>query len=178
MKRICYTSMRRAVLLGAVAAVMIAAAVGVFVWMLGVEPAFYDEACVAGIPEALPQEYGYTFYQAQDVCDVWLCGNPAFDGKNLDLYLTNPKENEGISIRVEVYSIRRSVDENGKVTGVNPDKLFGKSGFIRTGEYVKRVTLDRALKEQTPVILKISTYAEDTGKSHGFFYVTTVVTPR
>ncbi len=177
MRQICYTSMRRAICFGLIALLMIAVAVGVFIWMLGIEPELYDPDRQLGIPEAIPAEKGYRFYRAQDICDVWICGNPAVDGKNVDLFLTNPESNEGLSIRVEVYTAARTIDEKGNATGTHPDQLLGKSGFIQTGEYVRSVKLNKALKEQTTVILKIGTYIEETGMSNGFFYITTVLSP-
>lgn len=178
MSKICYTSLRRTMLLVLAALMMIAVAVGIFLWMLTIEPDIYDENCEVGVPEALPAEMGYSFYPAAEICDVWLCGNPNFDGKNIDFFLTNPESNEGLSLRVEIYTMKVTYDENGKPSNPTPDKLLGKSGFVRPGEYVKTVKLDKTLKEQTPVILKIGTYLEETGKSNGFFYVSTILTPK
>ena len=178
MSKICYTSMRRTIAFILVAVIMTAVAVGAFLWMLSIEPDIYDKNSKMGIPEAIPAEKGYTYYPAQDICDIWICGNPDFDGKNVDFFLTNPESNEGISIRVEVYSIAYSYDENGNRSNPQPDELLGKSGFVRMGEYVQTVTLKKEIKEQTPVILKVGTYLEESGKSNGFFYVSTILTPQ
>lgn len=178
MSKICYTSLRRTMLLILAALMMTAVAGGIFLWMLTIEPDIYDENCEVGVPEALPAEMGYSFYPATDICDVWLCGNPDFDGKNIDFFLTNPKSNEGLSLRLEIYTMKVTYDENGNPSNPTPDELLGKSGFVRPGEYVKTVKLDKTLKAQTPVILKIGTYLEETGKSNGFFYVSTILTPK
>lgn len=177
MNKICFTSLRRTVAFVAIALAMVAVVVGIFFWLLSIEPDIYEKNREVGIPENLPAEVGYTFYQAQDICDIYICGNPDFDGKHADLYLTNPESNGNASIRVEVYTIQFLYGEDGSVSGTLPDKLLGKSGFIHSGEYVKTVTLNKTLKKQTPVILKISTYDEETGKSNGFFHVTTFLTP-
>ena len=128
MKSICYTSLRQAIKFILAALILIVLAVGIFLWMLTIKPNIYDKNRKSGIPEALPEEFGYTFYQAQDICDVWICGNPYFDGKNVDFYVTNPTTNEGIAIRAEIYTVAFTRDENGNITytGNNND-----SGFMR-----------------------------------------------
>lgn len=178
MKSICYTSLRQAIKFILAALILIILAVGIFLWMLTIKPNIYDKNRKSGIPEALPEEFGYTCYQAQDICDVWICGNPYFDGKNVDFYVTNPTTNEGIAIRAEIYTVAFTRDENGNITGTFPDELLGRSGFIHAGEYIQTIKLDETLKTQTPVILKIGTYVEETEKSNGFFYITTMLTPQ
>ncbi len=175
MSKICYTSLRRTVIFVLAAVLLLSVAVGIFLWMMTLEPAFFDENAKLGMPEAIPAERGYSFYPAEDICDVYICGNPEVNGKNIGVFLTNPESNDGIYIRVEIYSQNVVYDENGNKTQTLPDELLGKSGFIRPGEYVEYVKLKKAIKEHTPVVIKVATYLEETGLSNGFFYVTTVL---
>ena len=177
MRKICYTSLKRTMLYVLIAALMIAATLAVFFWLMTIEPPFFDEALVVGAPHDIPQEKGYSYFNEADVCAAYVCQNPDFDGKNIDLFLTNPEENEGLFIRVEVYTIKPLYDETGKQSGATLGDLLGKSGFIRPGEYVKTVSLDKKLTEQTPVALKIGVYEEETGKNHGSMMIPIFLTP-
>ena len=69
MSKVCYTSLRRTASFILLAVLMIAVTVGVFLWMLTIEPDIYEKDSKVGIPEALPKEMGYTFYPAKDICD-------------------------------------------------------------------------------------------------------------
>lgn len=173
--RICYTALRRAVLFAVTALLVLAAGVGIFLWMLTLEPAFFDENARVGTPEVLAEERGYTSYVADGVCAVSLCGNPEIDGKDVKLFLTCPAEND-VFLRAEIYSVKFTFDAMGNVTSANPDKLLGKSGFLRPGEYVESITLEEPLSEEmTYVMIKIGTYVEETGTSNGFFYINTAL---
>ena len=176
MQKISYTSLRRTLLWVLSGVLMVAVSVGIFLWILTIKPPFFDENAVVGQPE-VPAENGYSYFNEADVCAAYLCQNPAFDGKNADVFLTNPEENQGLFIRVEVFSIEFIYDENGKRQGTALGDMLGKSGFIRPGEYVKTVTLDDKITEQTPVALKIAVYEEETGKNHGSMLVPIYLTP-
>lgn len=173
--RICYTAVRRYILFAVALMLVFAIGIGIFCWMLTLEPAFFDANAKAGAPEGLAEERGYTSYVADGVCAVALCGNPEIDGKDVKLFLTSPPENE-VFLRAEIYSVRFTFDAAGKVTAANPDQLLGKSGFLRPNEYVETITLDESLTEDiTYVMIKIGTYVEETGTSNGFFYVNTAL---
>lgn len=177
MRKICYTSLKQTLLIALAALLVIAIGVGIFVWMLTIEPPFFDENSVVGAPSEIPIEKGYSYFNEAEVCAAYLCQNPDFDGKNADFYFTNPEENAGLFIRLEVYTIQFIYDEKGNKTGASHGDLLGKSGFIRPGEYVKTVSLDKKLNEQTQVALKIAVYEEATGKNHGSITVPIFLTP-
>lgn len=177
MRRISYTSLRNTMKFVLLGVLLVAISVGIFLWILTIEPPFFDQNLIVGTPQDIPLEKGYGFFEEPDVCAAYLCQNPDFDGKNADLYLTNPMENEGLFIRVEVFTIDIIYDENGKQKGTALGEMLGKSGFIRPGEYVKTVTLDKKLKEQTMVVLKVAVYEEETGKNHGSMLIPIFLTP-
>lgn len=175
MRSMCYTSLRRNIIIGAIILFATAAAITVFVMMLSVKPDFFEKNSVAGVPNDIADERGYSTFGAKDICFVSLCGNPETEGKKVKLYLTNPDTND-VLLRAEIYSVKFSYDENGKITSAAPDKLLGKSGFLRPGEYVEDINLKRNLKDDmTYVMIKISSYIEETGTSGGFFYINTAI---
>ena len=175
MRKMCYTSFHRTAMGLAAFVLVLAAAAAAFILLLGMRPELLDETRRTGSPADLSLEYGYASYSADGVCDVALCGNPPVKGKEVYLYLTNPESNT-VWLRAEIYSVSFTYDADGAVTAASPDKKLGSSGFIRPGEYVERVTLSEALKDdRTYVMIKISTYVESTQTSNGFFYVNTAL---
>lgn len=175
MRKICYTSFRRTVVWTVAAVLALVIAVTAFVILLGLEPELLDSGRQAGVPASVAEEYGYTPYSAEGICDVVLCGNPEVEGKEVRLYLTNPETNT-VWLRAEIYSVAFTYDAAGNITAANPDKLLGRSGFLRPGEYVETVSLSRELRdERTYVMIKISTYVEKTRTSNGFFYINTAL---
>ncbi len=174
---LCYTSVKRIVLFAIIAALFLAAAVAAFVWLVSIEPAFFDENAVVGSPEqALPEGAPYKLFKAEGVCDAALCELPEItDSKDLHLFLTNP-ENNSVYIRAEVYTVAFVRDASGNVVDYYHDELLGKTGFIRPGEYVETLTLDDKLEEsETYAMIKIATYNIDDGTSNGTFFVNTIL---
>jgi len=177
MRNICYTSLKRTILLILLSVLIVAAAVWAFIVMIGTKPELLDENRLSGVPSGMQEKEGYQSYSAENICDVALCGNPKINGKEVKLLLTNPASND-VWLRAEIYSVSFTYDTAGKITAATPDKKLGESGFIRPGEYVESVSLSRKLKEdKVYVMIKISTYVEQTGMSNGFFYVNTTLFP-
>lgn len=175
-KTVCYTSLRRNIALGAAIALLVAAAAAVFVWLISIEPPFFDENAVVGDPTAfVTEEDGYSLYEAEGVCNVALCGYLKTDGKEAKIYLTNPEENE-VFLRAEVYTVAFVYDESGNITDYYEDELLGKTGFLRPGEYVETVKLDKVpSEEQSYIMVKIATYNEADGTSNGSFFINTML---
>lgn len=175
MRKICYTARKRSILMLFIAVTAACAAIALFIVMLGLKPELLDSERLTGIPSGIPEERGYTPYSAEGVCEVSLCGNPEVEGKTVWLYLTNPDTNS-VWLRAEIYSVAFTYDAAGNITSASPDKKLGTSGFLRPGEYVEAVTLSGKLREdKTYVMIKISTYVEETGLSNGFFYINTAL---
>ena len=173
MRNISYTSFRRTALRLLLAVFVTTVVVAAFVLLLGMKPELLDDERQTGIPSAIPEENGYTSYSAEGICEVVLCGNPEVHGKEVQLWLTNPETNS-VWLRAELWSVAFTYDTAGKITAASPDKMLGKTGFIRPGEYVETVMLSRELQEErTYVMIKISTYVESTRTSEGFFYINT-----
>ena len=113
----------------------------------------YDKGVESGMPSLDKDKFGYSILEVADDYKIQICGLPANDGQNIDLYLTNLKTNN-VWFRAEIY------DANAN--------LLGSSGVIKQGKYVKTVTLDEPLKErETPVSVKIIGYEPGSWVSKG-----------
>ena len=177
MRDLCYTSLRRTLILIILAVLAAAFAFSAFFLMLHISPSLLDKNRLYGMPTDIPEEQGYRSYSAEGVCDVALCGNPLIDGRSVRLLLTNPASNT-VWLRAEIYSVSFAYDAAGNITAASPDKKLGESGFIRPGEYVEEVSLSRRLKEdKVYVMIKIATYVEESGTSNGYFYINTALFP-
>jgi hypothetical protein len=179
MKRqtICYTSIKRIVIFSVIAAIVLAAAVAVFTWLVSIEAPFFDENAVTGSPaDLLNDNETYRLFQAQNICDAALCELPEVtDGKDVHLFLTNPETNS-VYIRAEIYTVAFVRNKDGQVTDYYHDELLGKTGFIRPGEYVETLVLDDSLDAaETYAMIKIATYNIDDGTSNGTFFVNTIL---
>ena len=173
----CYTSIKRIVMISVIAAIVVAAAVAVFAWLISIEAPFFDEKAVAGSPvELLNGNETYRIYSAQGICDAAVCEIPEVtEGKNVHVFLTNMETNS-VYIRAEIYTVAFVRNENGQVTDYYHDKLLGKTGFIRPGEYVETLVLDDALDaDETYAMIKIATCNIDDGTSNGSFFVNTIL---
>ena len=97
MRSVCRTQLKRtALLVAAVAAVSLIVLV-VGIWFLSRPVDIMEPNAVAGIPEALPQEVGYSQFVQPGFGLIYLCANPAVDGKDISLYLTNPGGHKSLS---------------------------------------------------------------------------------
>lgn len=124
-----------------------------------VPPAF-DSAAVAGTP-TVSDDLGYMeCYQDGMGFRFWACGNVLLDGKNANVYLTNPEGNE-------VWLKVRILDANGNI--------LGESGLLKPGEYVKSVELAKQLAAGTTIKLKIMAYEPDTYYSAGSVVLNTTI---
>ena len=97
------------------------------------------------------------------------------DAGYASIYLTSPADND-VLIRAELYSVKTVYDESTGQATFFPDKLLGKTGFIRPGTYVEKVRV-KGLRsgENTKVMVKIPTMYEESGTSKGIFYIRTTV---
>ena len=124
-----------------------------------VPPAF-DSAAVEGTPTA-GDELGYMeCYQDGMGFRFWACGKVMMEGKNANVYLTNPESNN-VWIKVRV------LDTEGNI--------LGESGLIKPGEYIKSVELSEQLAVGTSIKLKIMAYEPDTYYSAGAVVLNTQI---
>lgn len=114
------------------------------------QPPDFDGNACRGEPQ-VPPELGWCELDAQ-VYRVSVCGNLIPQGNSVDIWLTNPEEND-------VWLKLRVLDINGEI--------LGETGLITPGQYIQRVFLDFVPETDTPVILKIMAYEPETYYSAG-----------
>lgn len=121
-------------------------------------PPSFDSHAAQGVPEMAEDEKETLVYREvyQDgmAYRLSVCWVPAVDGRELTVYFTNDKGNES-NLKLRVY------DESGSV-------IWGETGLIKPGEYVKAVTLDQELTPGTKVRLKVMGYEPETYESTGW----------
>ena len=109
MAHICRTQLKQTLMIAIPAVIVALGLIAGIVYFLTrpVEvAALTDPLETAGIPEALPEEYGYTFYMPQGYnAAAQVCGNPKIDGRDVYLYLTNPIQNP-CQMRAEVFTVK------------------------------------------------------------------------
>ena len=123
-------------------------------------PPPFDANAVVGVPD-VPASLGYASpYREGMAYRFSVCGNIRPEDGKAAVYLTNDRENT-------VYLKLRILDENGSI--------LGETGLIKPGEYVKDVTLDRALSPGMRIKLKIMGYEPETYASAGAVVLNTTV---
>lgn len=174
MRSVCTTQLKRNIRIGALAVLLAAAVLAAAYALYTREPELLDPNALPGEPVALEDAYGYSQLAPQGVpCVVRLCGSPKIDGKDVYLNLTSPEGNVYL-VRAEVYSVAVETDPSTGEKKPVPDKLLGKTGFIRPGTYVEKLRLDKGLSGgENSVYIKLALRDEESGRSGGSFYVGT-----
>lgn len=113
-----------------------------------------DSNAVQGVPDIEEgKDSGYSTVHVRDGYIIKLCGNPSSDGREVNLYLTNPEDNS-VWIRAQI------LNEN--------EETVAESGIVRQGEYLKAVSLKKPMSEgKIPVCIKIISYKPYTYESSG-----------
>lgn len=174
MRSFCRTQLKRNILLIAALVLVVAVFAVAAVWILGRPVELMDENAIAGEPQALPDEAGYSHLDQVGFGSVRMCGNPAVDGKDVYIYLTNLPSNLHL-MRAEIYTAKQVTNSAGEKRW-EPNKFLGRTGFIEPGTYVEKVSLDKKLpRGQSMVIIKVSLRNAETGGSEGFLYLNTVI---
>lgn len=109
-------------------------------------PPPHDTNALAGMPQGLPDSYGYIAIGVTDQIPVKICTHPIVIGNQAYLYFANPGAN-AVSCRVRI------TDTKGN--------LLGESGLIAPGEYVESIALSLSPTEVTSVIVTVLTYREN-----------------
>lgn len=114
-------------------------------------PPEFDDTAVAGEPD-VPNNLGYSLMNISENYDIYLCGKLFLKDGSIDVYFTSDNDNS-VWVKLEI------LDENNTV--------IGETGVIKPGEYVKSVTINRSLSDNTKVKLKVIGYEPNTYLSAG-----------
>lgn len=113
-----------------------------------------DEHAVQGVPVVEDRFVYRELYREGMAYRISVCWAPGMDGAELIVYLTNPAVNDSL-LKLRV------TDADGSI--------LGETGLIRPGEYVRAVTLSKALAPGADVRLKVMGYEPETYASAGAF---------
>lgn len=111
----------------------------------------FEAGAIEGTPE-VGEAYAYSTLTVTDNYLIKVCGVPLITGNQLHLNITNPKGNY-VWFRVEVLN--------------SEGELIGKTGVIKTNEYVPTIELSKTLNENSKVTVRIIGYTPHTWHSAG-----------
>lgn len=118
------------------------------------QPPFYQfeaEASV-GYPAVTDEQQLYTVSNYTENFRAYVCRNAVFEGKALTVGFTNPEES-GVLMQLYIYG------EN--------ERYLGKTGVLKSGEYVMNARLERKPKDGEMLSYKVICYEYDTYFSAG-----------
>jgi len=111
----------------------------------------FELSAATGIP-SVSEELGYSPIEVEQGYKAFVCSNLLANGSEVDIYFTSPETNT-------VWLMLRITDEKGTI--------YGQTGIIRPGEYVKTLTLNTVPVNEKNVKLKIIAYKPETYTSMG-----------
>lgn len=121
-------------------------------------PPEFDANAVEGIPD-VPEKYGWSEIYQDGMNFRVSINKKIINTKNqADVYLYNNEDNN-------VWLKLRILDEEGDI--------IGESGLIKSGEYIKTVTLTESVYDGQKVKLKIMSYQPETYYSEGSIILNT-----
>lgn len=115
-------------------------------------PPAFEPAAERGSPDVGDRQDYTELYRDGMAYRVSLCGAPTAEGQTLTVWFTSAADNQS-------YLKLRVLDKSGKT--------LGETGLLRPGEYVRCVSLDRALAAAEPLTLKVMGYDPETFESTG-----------
>ncbi len=121
-------------------------------------PPEFDVSAQIGTPD-VPDNLGWQELDAK-AYKVSVCGKVIPNGKEADVWLTNPQSNT-------VWLKLRVLDEN--------ENILGETGIVKNGEFVQSVTFDSVPKKGKKIVLKIMAYQPDTYYSEGAITLDTTI---
>ena len=121
-------------------------------------PPEFDSSAMIGAPD-VPANLDWKELDAK-LYKVGICGALVPDENGVDLWLTNPKDNN-VWLKVRV------LDADGNI--------LGETGLIKPGEYVQTVGLQTVPPTGTQITLKVMAYEPETYYSAGAVNISTKI---
>ena len=109
---------------------------------------------IEGKPENVDETLTYQEIRVKENYIVSICATPKEKNEKLTLYFTSSEKNVDL-LKVRIF------DEN--------NNLLGESGLLKPNSYVKDIILNRSLKENQGISVKVMSYEKDTYYSNGSF---------
>lgn len=111
-----------------------------------------DLTAINGKPDNIPKEYMYQEAKVNNEYIVYLCAIPTVQDKELTIYFTSINTNKGL-MKIKVLDSKNNV--------------IGESGLINPDSYIKSITLNKDLKDQEQITIKVMHYEKETYYSLG-----------
>lgn len=122
-----------------------------------VKPEF-EKHVKEGMPK-LTKEDGFEEFEVSDEYIVYMTGETKLEDNKLIVYFTSKKTNN-VYVKLRV---------------LKDERIVGETGLIKPGEYIKEVKLDKSLKKDDKITLKVMGYEPETYYSAGSISLNTKV---
>lgn len=122
-----------------------------------VKPEF-EKNVKEGMPK-LTKEDGFEEFEVSDEYIVYMTGETKLEDNKLIVYFTSKKTNN-VYVKLRIYK---------------DDEILGETGLLKPGEYIKEVKLDKSLKKDDKITLKVMGYEPETYYSAGSISLNTKV---
>ena len=111
-----------------------------------------------GMPK-LTKEDGFEEFEVAEDYIIYMTGETKLEGNKLLVYFTSKKSND-VYVKLRI---------------LKDDKIVGETGLLKPGEYIKEVKLDKSLKKDDKITLKVMGYEPETYYSAGSISLNTKV---
>lgn len=122
-----------------------------------VKPEFEKNVKV-GMPK-LTKEDGFEEFEVSEDYIVYMTGETKLNDGKLVVYFTSKKSND-VYVKLRI---------------LKDDKIVGETGLLKPGEYIKEVKLDKSLKKDDKITIKVMGYETETYYSAGSISLNTKV---
>ena len=122
-----------------------------------VKPEF-DKNVIEGMPK-LGKEDGFDEFEVSENYIIYMTGETKLNDNKLVVYFTSKKSND-VYVKLRI---------------LKDEKVVGETGLLKPGEYIKEVKLDKSLKKDDEITLKVMGYEPDTYYSAGSISLNTKV---
>ena len=118
----------------------------------------FEKNVKEGIP-ALSKEDGFEEFEVAEDYIIYMTGETKLEDNKLLVYFTSKKTNN-VYVKLRI---------------LKDEKIVGETGLLKPGEYIKEVKLDKSLKKDDKITLKVMGYEPETYYSAGSISLNTKV---
>ena len=121
----------------------------------------FEASSIDGKPENVDETLTYQEIRVKEDYIIYMCATPIEEDGKLTLYFTSSEKNIDL-LKVRIFDVNNN--------------LIGESGLLKPNSYVKNIILNRSLKENEGIIVKVMSYEKDIYYSNGSFKLNVFVT--